>query len=274
MLAKAEKEIQESPALRQGSHDFGDEGLKAYMVTCGMVAAIVLAMVVGAGFLYYVNTVIFAEGTSVVAIGSFFTMIVGVLLMMFAWVQTVGVSFDEHSAHGILSLVTYFYSVIYMIMRSLKLSSAIIVFLVGRNLFALGLLIYYEYDTASRPSMLRLILFMLAIACWDTWIYSLTRITGVAFDEKQYAHGIPCLLSTLFAVFFGPGMLFLIVIYANLFKFIVTPGLALVIYPYVYGFMMHKRCLWWTVAALSAAIVFAVFQIVFSFNLEAITTAT
>jgi len=261
LLAKAEKEIRESPALKQGRHDFGDEGFKAYMVTCGMITAIVAGLIFGAGFLWFVNTQIFNEDTNVLTMVSFFVMIVGLLLILFSWVQVVGVSFTEHPTHGMLTLLTGIYFVIYMLMRSWKLQAAIIVYLVGCNMLLLALGFLIE-SVADRPVYLRTAWLLMVGVVWDLWILGLAQITGNAFHAKKVMPGVFLLVSTMLAITFGPISILFI---AGLLQYVIVAYLITILlaiflsaYPCVYGFMDHERCLKSTILSIVGAVLFII----------------
>ena len=98
MMAKAQQEISEAPPA-EVTQDFG-EGASAYVLTCGMITAVIMFFVTGGVTMYvfdrYVASVLSPSGLMVIS---------GYILMTIAWIWMTIFAFIEKTTHGVLMLL-------------------------------------------------------------------------------------------------------------------------------------------------------------------------
>jgi hypothetical protein len=97
-MAKAQQEVIEAPPAETAG-DFG-EGASAYILTCGMIATVVMFLVMGGLFMYAFDRWV----TNWVSPGVML-IISGSLLQFIAWVWMTIVAFIENMIHGVVILV-------------------------------------------------------------------------------------------------------------------------------------------------------------------------
>ncbi len=257
LIQKAEAEIAASP-MQGAKYDYGGEGVKTYMVALGLIVGVAIALVIIGVFIVHANTYVFAkndDGTfNPERIKQFGIQVVAGLILLYVWVDVIGLAFVESPVQGLIALATCAYSTIYMIFRTRKLPRAVIAYLIGVDLTMISrrTILITEYEAFAG----NVTLFIVGLIAWDIWIYSVAWLTGTAYDEGKIGHLVPCIISTWFSI---------LLLIPFLFQWwFIMPGFVILVYPFVYGFLNVKTCLVMTIVGIVSALTFIVFSILYA----------